>query len=344
MIKFNHRWAIFVEERGGEDLNKESLGIQRSTDMKVVLQRRRGFMEKAKFEILQNWGLYLLLLPTLLYVIIFHYGPMYGVLIAFKDFSAGLGIMGSKWVGFKHFTKFLGSYNFWSLLKNTLTLSVYSLIAGFPIPIIFALFLNYVGNRKLQKSIQTISYAPHFISTVVLVGMLSVFLSPSTGLVNILLRTLGLTPVLFMGSAPLFKHIYVWSGIWQGTGWASIIYIASLAGISPELHEAAIVDGANKLRRIWHIDIPGIMPTAITLLILNTGSIMSVGFEKAFLMQNSLNLESSEIISTYVYKVGLLGAQFSYSSAVGLFNSVVGFILIIAVNYISKKQADISIW
>ncbi len=269
---------------------------------------------------------------------------MYGVLIAFKDFSAVKGIWGSPWVGLKHFRNFFNSYNFWDVLSNTIILSLYQLFAGFPIPIIFALLLNHLPVKSLKKTVQTASYAPHFISVVVLVGILEVFLAPSTGLLNVIIKALGGNPVDFMSRADMFRHIYVISGIWQNTGYSSIIYIAALTGINPELHEAATVDGANKLQRIWHVDIPGILPTAITLLILNTGRILSIGFEKAFLMQRPLNTTTSEIISTYVYKIGLLNAQYSYSTAIGLFNSVVGCIMLLIVNYASRKLTEVSLW
>ena len=291
-------------------------------------------------------GLYLLFLPSLIYVIVFLYGPMYGVLIAFKDFSASQGIWNSPWATplFRHFTRFFDSYRFVTLIKNTLTLSVYTLAVGFPIPIILALVLNQTNNKAYKKVTQFVSYIPYFISTVVLVGMLSVFLSPQSGIVNIITKMLGGQPIFYMGEARLFKHVYVWSNVWQTMGWSSIIYIASLSGVNPELHESAVIDGASKIRRIISIDLPLILPTVMTMLVLNSGRIMSVGFEKAFLMQNNLNIEASEIISTYVYKVGLLDAQFSFSAAVGLFNSVINCVLVLAVNYLSKKLTNNSLW
>lgn len=307
---------------------------------------RLGTWGQFKGSVKRHWGLYLLLLPTLIYVAVFLYGPMYGVLIAFKEFNSKLGITGSPWAdpAFKYFTRFFTAYNFSRLIGNTLTLSIYTLLAAFPIPIIFALLLNQMAGKRFKKLVQTVSYAPHFISVVVLVSMLNVFLAPSSGIVNILLRLVGGKPIFFMGTESLFKHIYVWSGIWQSTGWSSIIYVASLAGVSPELHEAAIMDGATKRQRIWHVDLPSIMPTAITMLILNTGSIMSLGFEKAFLMQNNLNSASSEIIATYVYKVGILNGQFSFSTAIGLFNSVACCLMVLMVNWISRKTTENSLW
>ena len=292
----------------------------------------------------KHWELYLLLLPTMVYILIFLYAPMGGVLIAFKDYSPTRGIFGSPWAGFRHFRRFFESYVFWDILYNTISLSIFNLLANFPIPIIFALLLNQLTSKRYKKFVQTVSYAPHFISMVVLVGMLSVFLSPQSGILNIIIKILGGDPVYFMGKSELFQPIYVWSGVWQNTGRAAIIYIAALAGINPELHEAAMVDGATKFQRVIHIDIPGIMPTAVIMLLLNLGQIMSIGFEKAFLMQNNLNIVRSEIISTYVYKLGLLGAQFSFATAVGLFNSVIGFVLVIAVNSLARKVGDTSLW
>ncbi len=292
----------------------------------------------------QNWELYLLILPVLLYFIIFHYWPMYGVQIAFKDFMASKGISGSQWVGFKHFERFFKSYYFGRLIRNTLGINLYQLAVAFPIPIILALMMNEVKNNKFKRTVQTVTYAPHFISTVVLVGMVVSFLSPSTGIINMFIKALGFQPISFMTEPKWFKTIYVFSGIWQNMGWNSIIYMAALAGIAPELHEAAIVDGASRTQRIWHINIPGILPTIIIMFIMETGKIMNVGFEKAFLMQNDLNISSSDVISTYVYRSGILGAQYSFSTAVGLFNSVINFIMLILVNSISRRLSETSLW
>lgn len=291
-----------------------------------------------------NYMLYLFVLPAMAYYFIFHYIPIYGVQIAFKDFSAVKGIIGSPWAGITHFRRFFTSYHFWTLLKNTIGISIYQLVAGFPAPIILALMLNYVRHSRFKRFVQTVTYAPHFISTVVMVGMLLIFLSPRNGIVNIVLQAFGLQPIFFFAEPTWFKSLYVWSNVWQNAGWGSIIYIATLAGISPELYEAATVDGASKFQRILYIDIPSIIPTATILLILNLGRIMSVGFEKVFLMQNSLNLESSEIIATYVYKTGLLGAQFSFSSAIGLFNNAINFVLLILVNNFARRFSSTSLW
>jgi multiple sugar transport system permease protein/putative aldouronate transport system permease protein len=282
----------------------------------------------------------------LLYIIVFNYIPIYGAQIAFKNFRITEGIWGSPWVGFEHFKRFFNSYEFERLIGNTLALSIYSLLAGFPFPIILALLLNYVNNERFKKTVQMVTYAPNFISTVVLVGMIMQFLSPQIGIVNNILEALGMERIHFMAKPEYFRHIYVWSGVWQTTGFSSIIYIAALAAIDPQLHEAAIVDGATKVQRIWHIDLPGIMPTAIILLILNSGNILRVGFEKALLMQTPLNLRTAEVIDTYVYKIGLASptVNYSYPAAIGLFQSVIGFILLVLVNNIAKRVSETSLW
>ena len=326
-----------MQEREGLELNLETI-----PNSKI---KKTGIFTKKNFrEIWKCWPLYLLLLPTLIYVVIFLYGPMYGELMAFQDFSPTKGIWGSHWVGFKHFIDFLTAYNFWTLMYNTLILSFYSLLAGFPIPIIFALLLNSVGKKHFKKVIQTASYAPHFISTVVIVGMMGIFFSETSGLVNLGMKAIGIQPIFFLGTASWFKHLYVWTGIWQNMGWASIIYIATLTNISPELYEAATMDGANRFQKMLNIDVPSIMPTAVILLILDVGSLLSVGFEKVLLMQNNLNIQSSEVIATYVYKTGLLSADYSFSAAVTMFNSIICLILLVMVNSVSKKLSDTSLW
>lgn len=290
------------------------------------------------------WQLYLCLIPVLAYFIIFHYLPMYGVQIAFRDFNPLDGVTGSTWVEFKHFERFFNSYYFKRLLVNTLVLSLYQLAVTFPMPIILAIMLNELNSNKFRKTMQMVTYAPHFLSVVVVVGMMSNMLSPRTGIVNYLLRALGAEPIFFMSEPGWFRHLYVWSGVWQSTGWSSIIYIAAIAGIDSSLYEAAIVDGASRLKRIWHITLPGLLPTAIILLIMQCGSIMSIGFEKVYLMQNDMNLETSQIISTYVYEAGLQEAQFSFAAAIDLFNSVINCILLVIVNTISKKVSDTSLF
>lgn len=296
--------------------------------------------------ILESYELYMFLLPAILLLIIFNYMPMYGILIAFKDFKPSLGIMGSSWAGLKYFERFFSLPMFQVILKNTLVLSFYTLLAGFPLPILLALTLNSTPNERLKKVVQTITYAPHFISIVIIVGMINIFFSPSAGIVRNLLHLAGLMEgnleVLMNSSS--FPHLYVWSGVWQSVGWNSIIYLSALSGVDPSLHEAAIVDGASKLQRVRHIDFPSVLPTIVILLILNSGSIMNVGFEKVFLMQNAFNLSSSEVINTYVYKIGIKEAQYSLSSAIGLFNSGVNFIMIMLVNRISRRLGQDSLW
>lgn len=292
----------------------------------------------------QNWELYIFILPAIILIFIFNYIPMYGIQIAFKDFLAKKGILGSPWIGFKHFERFITSHNFFRLVGNTLRISLTGLIVGFPFPIILALLLNQMKQKRFKKIVQTVTYAPHFISTVVMCGMIILFLSPRSGIVNKIINLFGGQSILFLAEANFFVPIYVLSGIWQSAGWGAIIYLAALSGINPELYEAARVDGAGKFRRIIHIDIPGITPTIVILLILSLGGIMSVGFEKAFLLQNSLNLSRSEIIATFTYRVGLIDGQFSFSTAVGLFNTVINFILLVIVNRFSRKVSEVSLW
>ena len=296
--------------------------------------------------ILVNYELYIFLLPAIILLIIFNYIPMYGISIAFRDFKPHLGIMGSPFAGLKYFERFLGMGRFANVLTNTIRLSVYQLIAGFPLPIILALLLNSVPLKRFKKVVQTVTYAPHFISIVVLVGIINIFFSPSTGIIRNIMVELGLLEgnLETLMTASAFPHLYVWSGVWAGIGWNSIIYLGALAGVDPSIHEAATVDGATKFQRMFHVDLPTIMPTIVILLILNSGSIMSIGFEKAFLMQNPLNLSYSEVINTYVYKIGIKEGQYSLSSAIGLFNSVINFVLIVAVNQISKRLGQDSLW
>jgi len=286
---------------------------------------------------------YIFLLPAIMYVAIFNYGPMYGLQIAFKNYKGALGIFGSPWVGFRHFLDFYNSYYFWRLIRNTLAISVYSFLVGFPIPIILALMLNELkGNYK--KTVQTIFYAPHFISMVVLVGIIYTMFSPSIGIVNTALAALGHERVYFVALPDVFRHLYVWSGVWQQMGWSAVIYLAALAGVDPELHEAARIDGASLFQRIRHINIPAIQPTIVILLILAAGHLASVGYEKVFLLQNSLNIDTSEVISTYVYKRGLINTNYSFSAAVGLFNNIVNAILLLIANGLSRKFSETSLF
>lgn len=292
-----------------------------------------------------SWQLYVLLLPALVWLLLFAYYPMYGLLIAFKDFRGKMGIMGSPWADplFKHFETFFSTSIAVNAIWNTVSISLLTLVVGFPVPVIFALLLNQVQNTKVRKTVQTISYAPYFLSTVVIVSIISMLFS-ANGLVNGVITATGAKEVFFTSLPEWFRPLYIGSSVWQTMGFNAIIYIAALVGISPEYYEAAIVDGATRFQRIMRIDLPLIMPTVILMLILSVGNIMNVGYEKAFLMQNSMNTTVSELISTYVYKVGLQQAQYSFATAVGLFNSVVNFILLVIVNFVSKRFSDISIF
>lgn len=290
----------------------------------------------------KNWQLHLLLLLPVIYVLIFYYWPMYGVQIAFRDYRPRDGVTGSEWVGLKWFIKFLTSYNFKQIFSNTIILSLYSIAVTFPLPILLALFLNTIENEKFKKFVQTITYVPHFISLVVIVAIINQIFNPINGLYGTIYQLLGGEgyPYDFRGMASAFRHLYVWSEVWQSLGWNTIIYTAALGSVSPEHHEAAKIDGATRWQRIWHVDLPAIMPTACIMLILRFGSVMTVGFEKVYLMQSTLNLTVSEVISTYVYKVGMgSSSDFSYGTAVGLFNSVINCALLILVNYIVKKMS-----
>ncbi|CAN5639679.1 ABC transporter permease subunit [soil metagenome] len=293
----------------------------------------------------QSWQLYAMLALPLLWLLIFQYVPMYGAQIAFRNYNVVAGITGSKWVGLDHFDRFIHSYSFWPIIKNTLVLNVYSLIAGFPLPIILAIGLNYIMRGWFRRSVQMVTYAPHFISTVVMAGLILQLLSP-IGLVNQLLDVVGVGPIYFMGEPQHWKSIYVWTEVWQHLGFNCIIYIAALTAIDPTLHEAAIMDGANKLQRIRDIDLPGIMPVAVILLILNMGYLLSSGFEKAYLLQTPLNLSNSEVIDTYVFRVGLQSQvpNFSYAASIGLFKSVVGLVLIFGANWIARRLKVASLW
>ncbi|MGV2967749.1 ABC transporter permease [Paenibacillus sp. AGC30] len=293
---------------------------------------------------IRNWELYLFIAPAFLYFLIFHYGPMYGIQIAFKNFIPTLGVTGSPWVGFDHFIRFFNSYYFWDLLWNTLSISMYELAIGFPLPIILALAFNEVKDSFFKRTVQTVTYAPHFISVVVMSGMIITFLSPSSGMIVNLVQALGFQSPQFLTDPAWFKTVYVLSGVWQSAGWGTIIYLAALSGVDPQLHEAAVVDGASRFKRILHINIPAIIPTITILLILNMGSILGVGFEKILLLQNPLNMGSSDVISTFVYRSGLVDAQYSFSTAVGLFNSVVNAILLITVNQIARRTSENSLW
>ncbi len=304
-------------------------------------------MQRSFKRVVRARGLLLLLLIPLVYVFIFNYLPIYGVTIAFKRFNIKQGILGSPWVGLYHFERFLSNPKFFDILKNTVILSVYSLIAGFPIPILLAIGITHMPNAAFRKTIQMTTYMPYFLSVVVMVALLSQLLSLRYGIFNRALTELfGIPAINFMGSAAAFRHVYVWSGVWQSMGYGSVIYISALSSVDPQLHEAAIVDGATLLKRIRHIDIPSILPTVTIMLILSMGSLISVGFEKTFLMQFPTNLSVSEVIGTYVYRVGLASARpdFSFGSAIGLFQNAISFALVICANFISRRVSDNGLW
>lgn len=307
---------------------------------------RAGLLKRIRRILRDNGELYLILLVPLCWLILFKYVPIYGVQIAFRDFQASDGIWGSEWVGLDNFIKFFQNYMFGRVLKNTVVLSFYQLIVSFPFPILLALALNNTLHTRYKKTVQMITYMPHFISTVVLVGMIVQFTNPHVGIINRLISAFGFQPVDFMALESAFPHLYVWSEVWQNCGWGTIIYLAALAGVDNDLHEAAMIDGASRIQRMWYIDLPGIIPTATILLIMNTGRLMDLGFEKAFLMQNLMNIGASEIISTYAYKMGLASAvsDFSYSTTISLFNSIVNLILIFIVNRIASKFGETSLW
>jgi putative aldouronate transport system permease protein len=302
---------------------------------------RRSSLYKS---IVSRYDLYLMLLVPIVWYLVFHYGPLYGLQIAFKNFSPAKGIGGSAWVGLDHFQRFIGSYYFWRLLWNTISINLFSLLFAFPIPILLALLITEIRNKTFSKIVQNITYTPHFISIVVMVGMLMLLLSPRGGPVNSIIEAFGGAPVRFLESAAWFKSIFIGSNIWQNMGWQSIIYIAALAGVNPQLYEAAKMDGASRLRRIWHVSIPGILPVIVILLILDVGHFMNVGFEKILLMQNNLNLESSDVISTFVYSEGILKGEYSYTAAIGLFNSIINLALLLLVNRFARKKAETSLW
>lgn len=303
-------------------------------------RKRKRFWSSVK----RDRYLHLMVLPAIVAVFIFSYIPMYGIQIAFKDYSVSKGVWDSRWVGFANFTSFFDSIYFWRLIRNTVLLSFLSLVFSFPIPIIFALILNEVKNKAFKNTIQTVSYFPHFISVVIVVGMMHTLLSPETGMVNQLIESLGGKPIAFMQSSAWFRPLYIISGIWQGFGWSSIIYLSALTGVSPELYEAAEIDGAGRFRKIWSVSIPAIIPTVVIMLILAIGGLMNVGYEKVMLMYNPGIYEVSDVISTYVYRKSIQGGEFSFGTAVDLFNNVVNFIIIFIANKVSRSISEISLW
>jgi putative aldouronate transport system permease protein len=292
----------------------------------------------------KNIALYILLFPTLSYFLVFRYIPIYGLQIAFKDYNPFVGFTASPWVGIKHFKSFFESIYFWRLIRNTFLLSFYSILFGFPVPILFAILLNELKSEKFRSTVQTISYMPHFLSTVIVAGLIVNFLSPSIGVINKIIEALGGNAIDFLRRPEWFRTIYISSGIWQGMGWNSIIYYASLRAISPSLYEAADIDGANRRQKMIYISLPGILPTIVTLLLLNLGNLLSVGFEKVFLLYNATTYETADVLSTYVYRSGLISQQYSFATAVGLFNSVVTLVLLIFFNSTAKKTSGESLW
>jgi len=308
----------------------------------IKKSKKKGFFNRRK----DGWQLYVMILLPFIHLLIFSYQPMYGLQMAFRNFSPLQGFWGSPWVGLAHFSRFIDSHMFQRVLTNTLRISIYGLLAGFPMPIILALSLNYITRRRYAKIVQTTTFLPHLISTVVMVGIIVQFLQVRDGVLNNAIYFLFGTRINFLGSADLFTHMFVWTGIWQGMGNAAIIYIAALAGVDTSLHEAAIIDGATKLKRIRHIDLPSIAPTITILFILSMGNIMSVGFERVFLLQNPLNLSASEVIATYVFRIGLIAPipQWSFAAAIGLFQSVIGLIMLLIVNQVAKKINGSGLW
>ena len=291
-----------------------------------------------------NWQFWVIIAVPIIYAIIFAYIPMAGIVLAFQDFSIRKGIFGSEWVGLRYFKQFLTSTSSVLVIKNTLILGIYSFLASFPVPILLAIGINEMRAKRYKKAVQMVTYAPYFISIVVLVGMMMQMMDLRSGIINVFIQKLGFSPVNFFGDPKIFRHLYVWSGVWQSAGYASIIYLAALSGVSKELQEAAIVDGANRVKRILHVDIPAILPTIIIMLIFNCASIVSIGLDKVFLMQNSLNASVSEVISTFVYKVGVVNSNIGFSTAAGLFQSVVSFVLLVIVNRVCKKITENSLW
>jgi putative aldouronate transport system permease protein len=312
-------------------------------DISISYKNKKGLWYKIKKDFIQNYSVYLMVLPVILFYLIFAYKPMYGAIIAFKDFTPKAGILGSKWVGLKHFKDFFESVYFFRVFRNTITISVANLLFGFPAPIILALLINELRNRAFTRIVQTISYLPHFISLVVICGMITDFTMDS-GIINDIIAFFGGKRVSLLNKAEFFVPIYVLSEIWQGVGWGSIIYLAALSGVDQELYAASTIDGANRWQQTIHITIPGISSTIIIMLILRMGNMLNVGFEKIILLYNSLTMERADVISSYVYRKGLLEFNWSFSSAVGLFNSVINFFLLISANWLSKKFNDASLW
>lgn len=303
------------------------------------------FIKKNLVNAKKHWQLYLIIALPVLYFLIFKYLPMYGITLAFKKYRVSKGILGSPWIGFENFIKFFSNPSAIQIMINTLIISLYGLLTSIPLAVILAISLNEMKNQKFKKSVQMITYAPYFISTVVMVAMIMQFLDPSMGIINTIANKFGISSYNYMGKQEAFRHIYIFSGLWQSTGYNAIIYLAALSAISPELYEASKVDGINKWQKIFYIDLPSIKSTIVVMFIMNMGYIMSLGFEKIYLMQNPLNLGVSEIMSTYVYKMGIINSDYGYSTAIGLINSLINLVLIVLFNYIARKKAEgTSLW
>lgn len=317
--------------------------------MKTVQGKPKNILQSTLDAIKVSWikhkWLYIMSIPFIAYYVIFHYMPMYGATIAFKDYDVVLGVSGSPWVGFKHFKDFFHDFYFTRVIRNTLLISIYNLLWSFPAPIIFALLMNELRSERFKKTVQTITYLPHFISLIVICGMLTDFLAQD-GLISVLLSKFGFEPTYYLSYPQYFRTIYIASGIWQGIGWNSIIYLSALSGIDQQLYEAARIDGASKLRQVWHVTLPGIIPTIMTLLILQMGKVMSVGYEKIILLYNGNTYETADVLSSYIYRLGLSGTsmRYSYTTAIGLFSSLINIILLVTANKISKAVSESSLW
>ncbi len=301
------------------------------------------FADRARRELSRNRYLYMMLIPVVGYYLVFHYAPMYGLIISFEDFVPSLGIWKSPWVGFKHFESFFNSVYAWRLIRNVVIINVYNLIFQFPAPIILALMLNEVRNMPFKRTVQTITYLPHFVSLVVIVGLMMDFLSRE-GVVNRVLISMGMEAIPFFAEPKWFRSLYVGSNVWQTAGWSSIIYLAALAGVNQELYEAAEADGAGRWLKMWHISLPGLLPTTVVLFIMRIGQMMTVGFEKIILMYNQLTYETADVISSFVYRRGLIQADWSYSTAVGFVNAAINFALLVSVNKLARRTGETSLW
>ncbi|MGN1059467.1 MAG: ABC transporter permease [Clostridia bacterium] len=322
-------------------IGKKAATAQKSITKKQDVKKDRVFSDLGK-----NYQLYLMVLIPILYVFVFKYIPMYGAQIAFKDYSAAKGILGSDWVGFKHFIRFFKSPQFFILVRNTIFISVYSILVSIPFPVILAIGLNYVRSVKLKKTVQMITYMPHFLSTVIIVSFIMMLFNTQSGVVNNIIYHITGERINFLGSPKYYRHLYVWSGCWQSVGWSSILYVSALAGVDPALHEAAMIDGASKWKRIWHIDLPCILPTLAIMIVKSMGTILSVGFDKTFLMQNPTNLDVSEVFSTFEYKRGVAASipDYSYPTAIGLVTAVITFCMVTLSNKISNKLSGYGLW